>query len=150
MLAKIQLAALRRSRLAKEDRNLFYLYVDEFQNLATSSFSQVMSEARKYKLFLTIAEQTTAQQQDKRLTEVILANVGTVVCFRTGSTQDEKLLLPLFSPYIDKGELSNLESYNFYVRIMAIKPQEPMSGETIIDNSSRKSEHALSKSIIKA
>ena len=84
------------------------------------------------------------------LYEVILANVGTVVCFRTGSTQDEKLLLPLFSPYIDKGELSNLESYNFYVRIMAIKPQEPMSGETIIDNSSRKSEHALSKSIIKA
>ena len=122
VLTKLQLAALRRSRIAKDDRTPFYLYVDEFQNLATSSFSQVLSEARKYKLFLTIAEQTTAQQQDKRLTEVILANVGTVICFRTGSTQDEKLLLPLFSPAINAGELSNLEAYNFYARIMAIKP----------------------------
>jgi hypothetical protein len=132
VLTKLQLAALRRSRINKDDRTPFYLYVDEFQNLATSSFSQVLSEARKYKLFLTIAEQTTAQQQDKRLTEVILANVGTVICFRTGSTQDEKLLLPLFSPSIDTGELSNLEAYNFYARIMAIKPQEPVSGETVL------------------
>ena len=132
VLTKLQLAALRRSRISKDIRTPFYLYVDEFQNLATSSFSQVLSEARKYKLFITIAEQTTAQQQDKRLTEVILANVGTVISFRTGSTQDEKLLLPLFSPSISVGELSNLEAYNFYARIMAIKPQEPVSGETLL------------------
>jgi len=132
VLTKLQLAALRRSRIAKDERTPFYLYVDEFQNLAISSFSQVLSEARKYKLFLTIAEQTTAQQQDKRLTEVILANVGTVICFRTGSAQDEKLLLPLFSPTINAGDISNLEAYNFYARIMAIKPQEPVSGETLL------------------
>lgn len=146
VLTKLQLAALRRARINKDDRAPFYLYVDEFQNLATSSFSQVLSEARKYKLFLTIAEQTTAQQQDTRLTDVILANVGTVICFRTGSTQDEKLLLPLFSPSINSGELSNLEAYNFYARIMAIKPQEPISGETLLMDV--KGDESIAESVI--
>lgn len=132
VLTKLQLAALRRSRIASTDRSPFYLYVDEFQNFATSSFSQVLSEARKYKLFLTIAEQTTSQQQDRRLTEVILANVGTVVCFRTGSTVDEGLMLPLFKPSIKEGEIANLPAYNFYARLMAVKAQKPLSGETLL------------------
>lgn len=132
VLAKIQLAALRRARIKQTNRKPFHLYVDEFQNFATPSFVQMLSEARKYKLYLTMAEQTTSQQDEQQMVNVILANVGTVICFRSGNPNDEKLMLPLFEPYIEKGEISNLASYNFYMRIWAQKSQEPLSGETIV------------------
>lgn len=132
ILAKLQLAALKRSEKKQVDRKPFYLYVDEFQNFATMSFTQMLSEARKYKVFLTIAEQSTQQQDDQKLVNIILANVGTVVAFRTGSPKDEELLLPLFEPQIEKGEISNLPAYNFYCRIVGVESQEPMSGETIV------------------
>ena len=131
ILAKLQLAALKRSEKKQADRKSFYLYVDEFQNFATLSFTQMLSEARKYKVFLTMAEQSTQQQDDQKLVNIILANVGTVVAFRTGSPKDEELLLPLFEPYIEKAEISNLSAYNFYCRISGVETQEPMSGETI-------------------
>jgi hypothetical protein len=101
VLAKIQTAALRRARIGEQNRVPFYLYVDEFQNFATMGFVQMLSEARKYKLFLTMAEQSTSQQDQQRLVDIILANVGTIVCFRSGSPADERLVLPLFSPFID-------------------------------------------------
>jgi hypothetical protein len=132
ILAKLQLAALKRSEKKQSDRKPFYLYVDEFQNFATLSFTQMLSEARKYKVFLTMAEQSTQQQDDQKMVNIILANVGTVVVFRTGSPKDEELLLPLFEPYIEKGEISNLSAYNFYCRITSVDAQEPMSGETIV------------------
>jgi hypothetical protein len=132
VLAKIQMAALRRARLKQADRKPFYLYVDEFQNFATPSFVQMLSEARKYKLSLTMAEQSTSQQDDQNMINVILANVGTILCFRSGNPADEKLMLPLFSPSIEEGEITNLPSFNFYMRISATKPQEPFSGETIL------------------
>jgi len=113
------------------DRKPFYLYVDEFQNFATQSFVQMLSESRKYKLFLTMAEQTTSQQDDQKMVNIILANVGTIVCFRTGNPADERLLLPLFTPYIQEGSIANLSPYNFYVRMAAIRAQEPLSGKTI-------------------
>src|SRR5690606_13710982 len=62
----------------------------------------------------------------------ILANVGTVVCYRSGSPADERLGLPLFSPYIEQGEIANLPSFNFYARIAAVNSQEPMSGVTVL------------------
>lgn len=132
VLAKLQLAAWRRDEIAAKDRVPFYLYVDEFQNFATMPFVQMLSEARKYKLFLTMAEQSTAQQDEQRLVQIILANVGTVISFRTGSPVDEQLVLPLFKPFIDEGEIANLPSYNFYARLSAIRSQEPMSGETLL------------------
>lgn len=132
ILAKLQLAALKRAEKMQTDRKAFYLYVDEFQNFATLSFTQMLSEARKYKVFLTMAEQSTQQQDDQKMVNIILANVGTVIVFRTGSPKDEKLLLPLFEPYIEKGEISNLSAYNFYCRITGVNAQEPMSGETIV------------------
>ena len=132
VLAKLQLASLRRARLKQTDRKPFYLYVDEFQNFATPSFVQLLSEARKYKLFLTMAEQSTSQQDDQQMVNIILANVGTVICFRTGNPADEKVLLPLFKPYITEGEIAKLPSYNFYMRISAVKSQEPFSGETLL------------------
>jgi hypothetical protein len=132
VLAKLQVASLRRARIKQTNRKSFYLYVDEFQNFATMSFVQMLSEARKYKLFLTMAEQSTSQQDEQRLVDIILANVGTVICFRSGSPADERLVLPLFFPYIEQGEIANLPSFNFYARIAAIHSQEPMSGVTVL------------------
>lgn len=62
----------------------------------------------------------------------MLANVGTVVCFRSGSPVDEKLLLPLFQPFIDRGDIANLPAYSFYMRIRAVANLEPLSGETLL------------------
>ncbi len=132
VLAKLQTAALRRARIGEQNRIPFYLYVDEFQNFATTGFVQMLSEARKYKLFLTMAEQSTSQQDQQRLVDIILANVGTVVCFRSGSPADERLVLPLFSPFIEQGEIANLPAYSYYARIAAIHAQEPMSGVTVV------------------
>ena len=132
VLAKLQTAALRRARQEQSDRRPFYLYVDEFQNFATMSFVQMLSEARKYQLFLTMAEQSTSQQDQQRLVDIILANVGTVICFRSGSPADERLVLPLFKPFIEEGEIANLPSFNFYMRIAAVDAQEPLSGRTVL------------------
>lgn len=132
VLAKLQVAALRRARQKQTERQPFYLYVDEFQNFATMSFVQMLSEARKYKLFLTMAEQSTQQQDQQRLVDIILANVGTVICFRSGSPADERFVLPLFKPYIDEGEIANLPAYQFYMRIAAVEAKEPLSGKTIL------------------
>lgn len=142
VLAKLQLASLRRARLSQENRRPFYVYVDEFQNFATMSFVQMLSEARKYKLYLTMAEQSTQQQQEQRLVDIILANVATVVAFRSGSPADARLLIPLFSPYIEERELANLPAYNFYCRISAIHAQEPLSGVTVLLDSESNAEVA--------
>jgi hypothetical protein len=131
ILNKIQLAALKRARVERAKRNEFYLFVDEFQNFATPSFIQMLSEARKYGLSLTMAEQTTSQQKDRNLVDIILANAGTVVTFRSANPKDEQLLLPQFYPYINAGEISNLPSYHFYMKKAAIIPDEPFSGETM-------------------
>lgn len=146
VLAKLQLASLQRARVKQADRKPFYLYVDEFQNFATPSFVQMLSEARKYKLYLTMAEQSTSQQDDQQMVNVILANVGTVICFRSGNPADEKLILPLFQPYIEEGEIANLPSYNFYMRIAAQNSQEPFSGETmLLDNISSNTNALLAR-----
>ncbi len=132
ILAKLQMAALRRARQEQSERQPFYLYVDEFQHFATTSFIQMLSEARKYKLFLTIAEQSTAQQEQQRMVNIILANVGTVICFRSSSPADEMFILPIFRQYLDEGDIANLPSYNFYIKIAAVQSQEPISGETLL------------------
>ena len=118
--------------MKQANRRPFYLYVDEFQNFATQSFVQMLSESRKYRLYLMMAEQSTSQQKDQQMVQIILANVGTVICFRTGNPSDEKLLLPLFAPYIDEGEISNQPPFNFYARFASTKSQESLSGKTIV------------------
>jgi hypothetical protein len=145
ILAKLQLASLRRARQKQANRSPYHLYVDEFQNFATMSFVQMLSEARKYKLFLTMAEQSTQQQADQKLVDVILANVGTVVAFRSGSPADERLIQPLLAPYVEEGELSNLPAYNFYTRINAIHTQEPMSGVTVVPDEALRSENVAER-----
>lgn len=131
IMAKIQLAALKRARVDQENRKDYYLYVDEFQNFATPAFAQILSEARKYRLNAILAHQTTSQLEDKSLVHVTLANTGTIICFRTANPEDERLILPQFYPYINEGEIAALPSFNFYMKINAINPEEPFSGITI-------------------
>ncbi len=131
IMAKIQLAALKRARMKQEDRKDFYLYVDEFQNFATPAFAQILSEARKYRLGAILAHQTTSQLEDTSLVNVTLANTGTVICFRTANPEDERMILPQFRPYIEQGEIASLPSYHFYMRLGALNPEEPFSGTTI-------------------
>jgi len=131
IMTKIQQAALKRANISENKRRPFYLYVDEFQNFATHSFTKMLSEGRKYKLRVTIAEQSTSQQDDKNIVNVILANVTTVVCFRSANYIDEELMLAQFAPYISRGEIANLPKYNFYIKISALEPEEAFSGETI-------------------
>lgn len=132
ILAKLKMAAERRADMSEDDRRPFYVYVDEFQNFATKPFIKMLSGSRKYKLYLTIAQQSTAQQETQRMVEGILSNVSTVICFRIGSPADEHLLIERFVPYVELGEISNLPTYNFYARLSAIAPQEPVSGMTIV------------------
>src|SRR5579864_3701523 len=91
----------------------------------------MLSESRKYGLSLTMAEQSTSQQKDKNLVQIILANTGTVVTFRSANPKDEELLLPQYRPYIEKGEIANLPSFHFYMKTAAITPEEPFSGITV-------------------
>ena len=131
IMTKIQQAALKRSNIPENKRKPFYLYVDEFQNFATHSFTKMLSEGRKYKLRVTIAEQSTSQQDDRNIVNVILANVTTVVCFRSANYIDEELMLNQFAPLVDRGEIANLPKYNFYIKVSALEPEEAYSGETI-------------------
>lgn len=131
IMTKIQQAALKRAYIKEKDRVPFYLYVDEFQNFATHSFTKMLSEGRKYRLRVTLAEQSTSQQDDKNIVNVILANVTTVVCFRSANYIDENLMLDQLSPYVEKGDISNLPKYMFYIKISGVNPEEPFSGKTI-------------------
>lgn len=131
VIAKLQQAAMRRARTHKSERTPFYLFIDEFQNFATSSFTRLLSGGRKFGLRLTIAEQSTSQQEDRNVVNVILANTGTIVCFRTASPIDEQLMLSQLSPYVEKGDIVNLPRYKFYMKLSAVEPEEPFSGETL-------------------
>lgn len=131
ILTKLQQAALRRSTISQDKRIPFYLYIDEFQNFATLSFIKIVSEGRKYGLNLIMAEQSTSQQQEQTIVNQILANVTTVIVFRSGNYLDEDLMLNQFSPYLQKGDIMNLPRYHFYIKISALESEEPFSGETI-------------------
>ena len=131
IIAKIQQAAHRRARIASKQRNPFYLFIDEFQNFATAPFTKLLSGGRKFGLRITIAEQSTSQQSDRNVVNVILANTGTVISFRTASPVDEVLMLPQFEPQVTSGDLVNLPRYHFYIKLSAVEPEEPFSGTTL-------------------
>jgi hypothetical protein len=133
ILAKLQLASYMRIEQKRADRRPFFAYVDEFQNFATVSFTQMLSESRKYKLFLIMAEQTTAQQDDENMVNTILTNAGTIICFKSNSLADERQMLHLFNGKVEPGEIANLPAYNFYAKLSGgLEPQDPVSGATIV------------------
>lgn len=120
MVTKIYLAAMERVRIAEADRQDFYLYVDEFQNFATDSFADILSESRKYRLNLTLAHQYIGQLMTDTSTKVrdaVYGNVGTLITFRIGA-QDAEFLEPEFLPTLEQEDLVNLPKWSVYLKLM--------------------------------
>jgi len=116
MVTKIQLAAMSRVDIPEEQRKDFYLYVDEFQNFATESFANILSEARKYRLNLIIAHQYI-EQLGEVVQPAVFGNVGSMICFRVGAA-DAEFLENEFAPNILPEDLVNLPKYQFYLKLM--------------------------------
>jgi len=116
LITKIQLATMERVDTPEEDRRDFYLYVDEFQNFATESFSNILSEARKYHLNLIVAHQYI-EQLEEEVAAAVFGNVGTIVAFRVGGA-DALKMVPEFTPRFTEEDLVNLPKYNAYIKLM--------------------------------
>ncbi|HVN26079.1 MAG TPA: DUF87 domain-containing protein [Candidatus Paceibacterota bacterium] len=114
---KILMAALSRVDIADADRRRdFNLYIDEFQNFTTDSISTILSEARKYRLNLTMAHQFIAQLTDK-IKDAVFGNVGSQLVFRVG-VQDAEFLVKQFEPVFDQNDLLNIDNLNAYAKIL--------------------------------
>lgn len=129
-LTKIKQAGMARAKLEAKDRNDFYLYVDEFQNIVTDTFENILSEARKYGLNLTMAHQYVGQILPK-VEAAVLGNVGSIISFRVGG-EDAVKLKPEFAPVFDVKDMINLGVGEFYIK-MTIDGEsyDPFSAETL-------------------
>ncbi len=141
LITKIQLAAMERVRIPEDERKDFYLYVDEFQNFATDSFVNILSEARKYRLDLIIAHQYIGQLVTDASTAVrdaVFGNVGTMVSFRVGAA-DAEFLEQEFMPEFLQNDLIRLPNYNIYLKLMIEGiTSRPFSAQTIAPASAEK------------
>ncbi|HEU0085516.1 MAG TPA: CxxC-x17-CxxC domain-containing protein [Candidatus Paceibacterota bacterium] len=120
IITKIQLAAMERVRIPEDERKDFYLYVDEFQNFVTDAFAGILSEARKYRLNLTVAHQYTAQlvtKESSSVRDAIFGNVGTMIIFRVGA-DDADFLEKEFEPEFTPEDIVNLPNYKIYIKLM--------------------------------
>lgn len=108
MVTKIQLAAMSRANIPLDQRRPFYLYVDEFQNFATDSFATILSEARKYQLTLTVANQYIAQMPEP-VRDAVFGNVGTMISFRVGAG-DGQVIGKYFAPAFEPDDLIKLNN----------------------------------------
>ncbi len=117
LVTKIQLAAMSRSDIPDiKDRRPFYLYVDEFQNFATDSFATILSEARKYGLNLTVANQYISQMSDT-VRGAVFGNVGTMISFRV-SADDAPILSKQFEPQFEPNDLLQMANRNFIINMV--------------------------------
>ncbi|MCX6719516.1 MAG: DUF87 domain-containing protein [Candidatus Staskawiczbacteria bacterium] len=116
LVSKMQMAAMRRARIAEADRKDFFLYIDEFQNFTTDSIASILSEARKYKLSLIMAHQYMPQLTDQ-IREAVLGNVGTMGAFRIGAEDAEKLEKQ-FEPGFSRFDLVNLDNFSMVIKMM--------------------------------
>lgn len=117
LVPRLLVAALGRAALiGKEEFPDFYLYVDEFQNFATPDFATILSEARKYKLNLTVAHQFVAQLSEE-IKEAIFGNVGSMAVFRIG-TEDAEFMEPQFDPIFSKNDMINNSIGSAYLRLL--------------------------------
>ncbi len=130
MVTKIQLAAMSRADMPLEDRRPFYLYVDEFQNFATDSFAVILSEARKYGLNLTVANQYVSQMPEV-VRDAVFGNVGTMVSFRIGPN-DATVLGKYYEPVFEAIDLTKLHNQNIFISmIIDGEKAPPFSASTL-------------------
>ncbi len=129
-LTKIKQAGMERAAIPEKDRVDFYLYVDEFQNVVTQTFENILSEARKYALCLTLAHQYVGQILPK-VHQAVLGNTGSIITFRVGG-EDAVKLKPEFAPLFDVKDMINLAVTEFYIK-MTIDGEsyDPFSAETL-------------------
>jgi len=126
IVAQIQMAAMARADMPEEERRDFYLYVDEFQNFATDSFAAILSEARKFRLNLIVANQFIGQLKDE-IRDAVFGNVGSLMCFRVGN-DDAEYMAKQFLPLFNQQDLINIENYNSIAKILIdSKPTRPFS-----------------------
>ena len=135
IITKIQLATMERVRVPEDERKDFYLYVDEFQNFATDAFANILSEARKYRLNLTVAHQYTAQLETKdggsKVRDAVFGNVGTMIIFRVGA-DDAEFLEKEFEPEFMTQDLVNLPNFHIYLKLMIDGvTSRPFSAQTL-------------------
>ena len=125
---RMLMAALSRGDLAKEARQNFYFYIDEFQNFTTDSISIILSEARKYGLGLTIAHQFIAQLEDK-IRDSVFGNVGSMIAFRVGMP-DTEVLVKQFGPEFDAQDLISTENQHALAKLLINgEPSRPFNLE---------------------
>jgi type IV secretory pathway TraG/TraD family ATPase VirD4 len=119
-ITKIQLAAMNRAHIAEEERRDFFLYVDEFQNFATSAFTKILAEARKYRLCLTLANQYIGQlysaEMKDDLSKAIFGNAGTIISFIVGA-DDAKVLAREFGQTYTEEQLVSLGKYQIITKL---------------------------------
>ena len=150
LVTKIQLAAMSRSDIPDiRDRRPFYLYVDEFQNFATDSFATILSEARKYALNLTVANQYISQMSET-VRDAVFGNVGTMISFRV-SADDAPILSKQFEPQFESQDLLQMHNRHFIVNMvingekapafsattLTLPPQQADNTSQIIENTRR-------------
>lgn len=133
LITKIQIAAMSRVDVPRHERKDFILVVDEFQNFATASFANILSEARKFNLSLVIAHQYVAQMEEG-VRDAVFGNVGTILAFRVGA-EDAELLEKEFSPEFLATDIVNLGKRQIYLKLMidgvASKAFSAMTMDTI-------------------
>ncbi|PJA64201.1 MAG: hypothetical protein CO159_04235 [Candidatus Portnoybacteria bacterium CG_4_9_14_3_um_filter_40_10] len=115
-IGKLLMAAFSRIDVPEEQRQDFFLYIDEFQNFATESIATILSEARKYRLNLTIAHQFIGQLTDK-IKDAVFGNIGSMIAMRVGA-EDAEFLVKQFEPVFDKNDLINIDNFNGYVKLL--------------------------------
>ncbi len=126
LVPKILIAAMSRQDVPEEKRRDFFLYVDEFQNFATPDFATILSEARKYHLSLTVANQFIGQMEED-VKNAVFGNVGTLISFRVG-VSDAGYLQHEFQPTFSEVDLINIEKYHAYIKtIVGNEPVPPFS-----------------------
>ena len=137
LVPKILVAAMSRQDMPIDQRRDFFLYVDEFQNFATPDFAQILSEARKYRLNLIVANQFIGQMEED-VKNAIFGNVGSIISFRVGVT-DANYLQHEYQPVFTEADLINVERFNTYVKtIVRGEPVTPFSMDLTRDISEEK------------
>jgi len=137
---KINMAAMARQKIPKEERKDFYMYVDEFQNFATDTFAAILSEARKYRLSLIMAHQYIAQltktptgRDDTRVRDAVFGNVGTMLSFKVGA-DDAEYLAKEYAPLLSEQDILGIANYSAYIKLnINNTTSRPFSLQTIWD-----------------
>ncbi len=149
IVPKLLAAAMSRADIPEEERRDFFLYVDEFQNFATPDFAVILSEARKYHLGLTVANQFIGQM-DEEVKNAVFGNVGTIITFRVG-VADANFIQREFQPFFNEADIINVERFHAYMKtIVNNDPVDPFSIDMTKDMEQLKKERneQIAKAII--